>query len=514
MMANYTIHTGDNQQILDLYPNDHFDAIITDPPYGIEFLGKDWDANTGAINTWRQCLRVLKPGGYLLAFSAARTYHHLASNIESVGFEIRDQLMWLYASGFPKAQDIGKAIDKRGGMVSNNEDTKSLKNILIELFKASGKSNSQINKECGFNASGYLRQHDNGVDGWGYALPLNDKWQTLKKVLECSDAYDKYFISSERAVVGTKEAGCFDQNFKSHTIGARGKTIDITAPATEQANHWHGWKTSLKPAHEPIVMARKPFKGSTIDNVLKHGVGALNIDESRIPYDGEKDLDTYLNNIAGPMERSTASHGDTIGMHESKTGFKVQKGKVKRPIKKGKDPRNRLRELDGTTTKNMAGETEEWTHNEQGRFPSNVMGEIEGYQKYFYCPKVSRRERHCGYEQLPNAYDRRTEGLQSAGIQGIQKLNGEKTNHTGNNHPTVKPVALMRYLIQLVVPKNSMILDPFTGSGSTGMAAVELGHTFVGCELDPHYVDIARRRIEGWLKPQDHSTYEALFEDE
>lgn len=103
MMAHYTIHTGDNQCILDLYPDNHFDAIITDPPYGIEFLGKDWDQNTGAINTWRQCLRVLKPGGYLLAFSAARTYHHLASNIESVGFEIRDQLMWLYASGFPKA---------------------------------------------------------------------------------------------------------------------------------------------------------------------------------------------------------------------------------------------------------------------------------------------------------------------------------------------------------------------------------------------------------------------------
>ena len=110
------IHNGNNIDILKTYPDNYFDSIVTDPPYGIEFLGKDWDSNTGAVETWEQCLRVLKPGGYLLAFSAARTYHNLATNIESVGFEIRDQLMWLYASGFPKAQDIGKSIDKRNGM--------------------------------------------------------------------------------------------------------------------------------------------------------------------------------------------------------------------------------------------------------------------------------------------------------------------------------------------------------------------------------------------------------------
>ena len=346
MMAHYTIHTGDNQLILDPYPDCHFDAIITDPPYGIEFLGKDWDANTGAINTWRQCMRVLKPGGYLLAFSAARTYHHLASNIESVRFEIRDQLMWLYASGFPKAQDIGKAIDRRG------------------------------------------------------------------------------------------------------------------ADGTE----WAGWKTALKPAHEPIVMARKPFKGSTIDNVLQHGVGALNIDESRIPYAGEADFEEYVHNIKGPLERSTATHGDNVGMFDGNTGFKAQKGKVVLP-QGGANGLSRLTFGEGETSNEDSFLS--YTPNEQGRFPSNVMGEIEGYQKYFYCPKVSRRER------MPF-----------------------------NNHPTVKPVALMRYLIQLVVPKNSIILDPFTGSGSTGMAATELGHTFVGCELDPRYVAIAKRRIEGWLKPQ------------
>ena len=138
-----------------------------------------------------------------------------------------------------------------------------------------------------------------------------------------------------------------------------------------------------------------------------------------------------------------------------------------------------------------------------GRYPSNVIGEVEDYQKFFYSPKVSRAERHIGFEKKPEPYDRRKEGLEFAGIQGLQKLAGKKNkrqqeNAEGNNHPTVKPVALMRYLIKLVTPAGGIVLDPFNGSGSTGMAAVELGHTYIGCELDPAYVEIATRRIEGW----------------
>lgn len=397
-MAHYTIHTGDNQQILDLYPNDHFDAIITDPPYGIEFLGKDWDSNTGAVETWRQCLRVLKPGGYLLAFSAARTYHHLASNIEQVGFEIRDQLMWLCASGFPKAQDIGKAIQRRLGVE---------KSIPI----------SQHEQQQGY---------------------------TVKKP-------------------GASVHGPKDQT----DAGYSGHITECTAP---EAKEWSGWKTALKPAHEPIVMARKPFRGSCIDNVLKHGVGALNIDDNRI---GNEKTKTVIKR----NEENSLWYG-ARGNKES----------VPKPVD----------EIEN-----------------QGRFPSNVLGEVTGYQKYFYCPKVSRRERHCGFEQHTESAvkgERRcsldsNERLQ----QSIKYRKGGRpdplahisTNSVGNNHPTVKPVALMRYLINLVTPKDSVILDPFTGSGSTGMAAVELGHRFVGCELDPHYVTIAKRRIEGWLKPNE-----------
>jgi len=349
----FQIINKNNIEYLKTQPDNLFDSIVTDPPYGIEFLDKDWDSNTGAVETWQECLRTLKPGGYLLAFSAARTYHHLATNIEQVGFEIRDQLMWLYASGFPKAQKI-----------------------------------------------------------------------------------------------------------KGH----------------------EGWKTALKPAHEPIVMARKPFKGSTYKNMEQHGVGALNIDESRVPYENERDLDIYVNNIKGPLERSTAKAGDNIGMHEGKTGFKAQKGKV----------------------------GEDFYTPEQGRYPSNVLGEVEGHQQYFYCPKVSRKERHCGFETIP--YQGNSE---PSGMYGPNQAAARKNQSTkGNNHPTVKPVELMKYLIKLVTPKNGQVLDPFCGSGSTGMAAVELGHTFTGIELDPNYVDISNRRIAAWNKktPQQEQ-FEKVFEN-
>ena len=485
-MANYQIHQGNNVDTLKQYEDNHFDAIITDPPYGIEFLGKDWDNNTGAVETWEQCFRVLKPGGHLLAFSAARTYHHLASNIEQVGFVIRDQLMWLYASGFPKAQDIGKAIQKRQGV----KETKPL------------------------TANG----SPNGIARMTYSQ------SEPKKLKETENATD----------------------------------IVITSPEAQQ---WAGWKTALKPAHEPIVMARKPFKGSCIDNVLTHGVGALNIDATRIPFEdkGKEKLEKWANKWDSGKSKTE--------------GFDVY-GNSKHEV------------------------------SEQGRFPNNVMGEVTGYQKFFYCPKVSRKERHCGFEQdqvvgeqqmiehmggyyinkqreeqsqtgkdiwLPHKGHIQVHGLKEVYAEWLKTQNTIDTesaplahipsttggmwdtdgsgtqynrasidkkpsmnknqdplshiptdpsgmndkpegtyaghNHTqrkpavGNNHPTVKPVALMRYLIQLVTPPNSVVLDPFCGSGSTGMAACELGHQFVGCELDPNYVTITTKRIEGWLKP-------------
>ena len=372
---NYTIMQGDNRDTLKTLEDNSIDAIVTDPPYGIDFLGKAWDANTGALETYTECLRVLKPGGYILAFSAARTYHHLAVTLEQAGFEIRDQLMWLYSSGFPKAQDIGKMADSR--ILKGNASTRSQRQV------AMGDDYTEV---------GHYTIHSGDVE-------------------------------TDLAQRSNKEDRGTDWK-----------------PQTEEAKTWAGWKTSLKPAHEPICMARKPFKGSTIDNVLAHGVGALNIDATRIP--AEQELIDWYN--------------------------KYPEQKSKDGVYENYNPEVTVKKINTQSID---------TSEIQGRFPSNVLGEIEGYQKYFYCPKVNRKERMLF-----------------------------------NNHPTVKPVELMKYLIKLVTPPNSTVLDPFNGSGSTGMAAVELGHTYIGCELDPAYVDIAKKRIESWNTADTDNNFGELFE--
>ena len=393
---NYKVITGNNIDILKTYPDNHFDSIVTDPPYGIEFLGKDWDTNTGAIETWQECLRVLKPGGYILAFSAARTYHHLATNIESVGFEIRDQIMWIYGSGFPKAQDVGKAIQRRQGVAEYEEFVDTTKN-------------------AGFGMTDHARVRA-GVE-----------WST-----------------------------------KETQVGK----VKCTSPEAQQ---WAGWKTALKPAHEPIVMARKPFKGSCVDNVLEHGVGALNIDATRIG-------DEVVKTVVKRNEENTRWYG-----------HRANNESLPRPVD----------EIEN-----------------QGRFPSNVIGEIsDDYQKYFYCPKVSRAERHTGFDALSHIPTiGNNNGNPMAQLPGDKNSKLKKvinqSKALGNNHPTVKPVDLMRYLITLVTPPGGHVLDPFNGSGSTGMAAVELGYEYTGCELDPAYADIARKRIEAWYYKTDISGHE------
>jgi site-specific DNA-methyltransferase (adenine-specific) len=276
-------------------------------------------------------------------------------------------------------------------------------------------------------------------------------------------------------------------------------------------------------------MARRPFKGSTMDNVLTHGVGALNIDESRISTDNIEAFRKERIRTSTREHNTVNQKTSVFGSFADKTG----------------DEYTNTPQTDTTDIEQL-----------QGRFPSNVIGEVaEHYQKYFYCPKVSRRERHCGFEQTnithPDFSRKRDENgkpvygesswmYDPGGVDKIQKAtkkdplahiptnpegmydvdgtgqqyNSMKYKSQGNNHPTVKPVALMRYLIKLVTPPNSTVLDPFCGSGSTGMAAVELGHTFTGIELDANYVSIAKKRIAGWNRPKETgNTYNELFEE-
>ena len=529
---SYKLIQGNNVLVLRTFPDNYFDSIVTDPPYGIDFLGKAWDANTGALETYQECLRVLKPGGHLLAFSAARTYHHLAVTVEQAGFEIRDQIMWIYSSGFPKSQDVGKSIDRQSGKAAHRADLSEVKAILKQLYEQSGKSTAEISRECGFNAGGYLKT-DFKDKGWANNLPRDDKWITLKTVLGCGDEYDDYFVTTPQVKVGEKQSGCFDTEFDNYTIGARSQTVDITQSQTQAGRAWSGWGTALKPAHEPIVVARKPIKLSIAKNCQAWGVGALHIDATRIGYADDEDPADF-----DPANNLRDTQGDAL--YKGGWGGKKKPSAGRRTATFGSGPSHGGTAIPG-------GESDQaWEASQIGRFPSNVLGEIaEPYQKYFYCPKVSRAERHIGHE-LPaaeplnspelvrshplwdpsigtNAHRlkekiRKTQAP-TGHIKGGYDENGNRlavtlnnANLPGNNHPTVKPIELMKYLIQLVTPAGGKILDPFNGSGSTGCAAVELGYDYTGIELDPAYVAISERRIRAWYRTTNPLAASGLFE--
>ena len=434
---SYKIIQGDNRETLKTIPDNSIDAIVTDPPYGIDFLGKSWDANTGALETYQECLRVLKPGGHILAFSAARTYHHLAITLEQAGFEIRDQIMWIYSSGFPKSQDIGRSIQRSLG------------------------------------------------------------------------------VKKTRARPDLKETGRGLDNFSHNMDGGSSKESGEQVVCTDpEALQWSGWGTALKPAHEPIALARKPIKLSIAKNAQRWGTGALNIDATRVPIDDQ--LKEWYNKY--PEQKS-------------KTGVHTNYN----PELQDKLKEENVQPVDTTEV--------------QGRFPSNVIGEIPDYQKYFYCPKVSRKERHIGFDDVeslgnqlysiggywivdnqPQPFSGSAPGNQcyvpgvgnifvhglKHELDKVNKQNGITNNNTGNNHPTVKPIELMKYLIKLITPPGGTVLDPFNGSGSTGCAAVELGFNYIGCELDQAYVEISNKRIEAWNtkdEPKVNALFLELFEE-
>jgi len=421
---------------------DSVDSIVTDPPYGLSFMGKKWDYDVPKKKIWKECMRVLKPGGYLLAFAGSRTYHRMAIRIENAGFEIRDQIMWVYGSGFPKSMDISKQIDKKGGTIGKN--IVLLKQKLIELADKCGKTRKNIDMECGFRATNYLTLPKEGKkpDPWVSILPSDEKWYKIKEVLGIGNEFDDIFTSSKREVIGIQtKARSENSSFTMPTMGdeTEYKSWDITTPATDEAKNWEGWGTALKPAHEPIVMARKPFSGTVADNVLEWGTGGINIDDSRIGTD-ERTYDLKGGENLNKLSREGKGDSDDAkGMGAYGLGAKQ--------ISIG-------------------------TKTVEGRFPANIIfdeeaGKLldeqsEGVSRFFYCPKTSKAERNEG---------------------------------TNNNHPTVKPTDLMLYLIRLVTPKDGTTLDPFMGSGSTGKAAVRGGFDFIGIEREDEYFQIAESRI-------------------
>jgi site-specific DNA-methyltransferase (adenine-specific) len=376
-MKNYKIHLGSNLDILPTLSDNSVDAIVTDPPYELGFMGKSWDSTGIAYNVemWKQCLRVLKPGGHLIAFSGSRTYHRMAVAIEDAGFQIRDQMMWVYGSGFPKSHNISKALDKDAGVEFSSKP-----------------------------ASGVGFMNPEGSNGYNTTL-------------------------NQLTRIGT---------------------------STEAAKQWEGWGTALKPAHEPIVLARKPLEGTVAENVLKWGVGGLNIDGCRVETEGED-----FSKVKGQ------SHLTLKLTHHHEGGNLEALDKLKR----------------------------------LGRFPANFMH--DGSQdvldlfpndagRFFYCPKANKKDRDEGCEDFDE--HRESDRIKDDGVGGDNPRNRSNTPRK-NSHPTVKPTELMRYLCRLVTPPNGIVLDPFNGSGSTGKAAISEGFEYIGIELDPEYIKISEARI-------------------
>jgi len=390
------------------------DSIVTDPPYELGFMGKSWD-NSGIANSvemWSEALRVLKPGGHLLAFSGSRTYHRMVCAIEDAGFEIRDQIMWVYGSGFPKSLDVSKAIDKKAGVQR-----------------------------------------------------------------EIVSSYETHDI---------RNAGLMDKK--------GGVTVNKTAPNTDSAKQWDGWGTALKPAHEPIVMARKPVVGTIANNVLTYGVGGLNIDGSRVATDDKwestgkqsKPSQVLQGGIDGSLNVSISTTHPKGRWPANFIHDNSDEVVALFPDVKGKTGMNQQASSRGLYE---GGESFGDTKINDG------ITDTGSAARFFYCAKASKRDRNeglDGFDTKEKRY-RATANGTGATSKGMERFT---TQPVPNHHPTVKPTSLMQYLVRLVTPKDGVVLDPFMGSGSTGKACVYEGFNFIGIDQDLDYVNIAKARIE------------------
>lgn len=470
---DYKLYQGNMLDMLDVIEKESIDSIVTDPPYGLTsitkrfgkensaecqygkdgsfarlskgFMGKEWDGSgiEYNIDTWKRCYEVLKPGGYLLAFGGSRTFHRIACAIEDAGFEIRDTIMWLYGSGFPKSMDISKQIDKRGA-----ESTSWFGEYLKNTLKEKNMTYSDLAKNFLSKTGGITGCVHNWVEGKN--MPTIEQFN---KICEILDLPFKKMKEAEREVVGKKESGCFNNQEKDrYTTGSsKSLEVDITIPSTDLAKKWQGWGTQLKPSFEPIIVARKPFKGSLVDNIIEYGVGGINIDECRV----ETQYDLY---------RKPCENGSIYSQQEKQ----YTTGTMNDSYKLGRFPANTILTYDET--------------------PSDER------LRYFYCAKASKKDRDEGLEEFEEKLGIRTNAPRENEI--------VKTKPRYNIHPTVKPTELMQYLVRLVTPKNGTILDPFNGSGSTGKAVMyenkerDKNYKYIGIELTEEYLPIAQARIE------------------
>lgn len=396
----YGVLNADCLEAMKKFPDNFIDAVVTDPPYGLSFLGKDWDHGVPGVAFWKEALRITKPGGHIVAFGGSRTYHRLTCAIEDAGWEVRDCLGWIYSSGMPKSMDISKAIDKKLG------------------------AQRAVRAAVG--------DHEGTID-----------FGMKNRCPKCG----KPFFSANPCTCPR----------------------DDLVPITDEAKKWSGWGTCLKPAFEPIVLARKPLEGTVVENVMKWGVGGLNIDECRVPY--EEGGTAATNPLIRELRGCKNNHGADKGSSWRITG---EEGKVGHANLKGRFPTNIMHDGSEGVLEvfpyNVKGGTWNTT---KGARPFNNNGKATEFEshgtdksvgsaaRFFYCPKASKKEKG-----------------------------------KDNPHPTVKPIALMEYLVKLISPEGSKVLDPFMGSGTTGVAALNLGRKFIGIEKEPEYFEVAKKRVE------------------
>lgn len=423
---SFELHTGNCLDLLATMPDNSVDAIVTDPPYGLAFMGKKWDYDVPSEEIWRECLRVLKPGGHLLAFAGTRTQHRMAVRIEDAGFEIRDMIAWVYGSGFPKSLDISKAIDK-----------------------AAGAEREVVGIEDGH--------------------------------------YDNANRKNEKKIVHA-----FDE-------GRPNALRTITAPATPAAKQWQGWGTALKPALEPITVARKPFTGTVANNVLQWGTGGVNVDGCRV---GTDTTVTVRNGNSG--EHGRYGKDERIFTRENPSG--------RFPANLIHDGSDEVVGLFPQATgvvgaRREGGDKSIFSggghHQAQKQCIVGGIKDSGSASRFFYCAKASKRDRDEGCEGMEQV--RTGAMLATADGSMLTGSGNERTTARANHHPTVKPTDLMRYLCRLVTPPNGTVLDPFMGSGSTGKAAILEGFQFIGIDMTPEYVDIARARIEHAFKNKQNT---------
>lgn len=435
---SWTVHNRDCIEHLLVMPDQSVDALVTDPPAGISFMGKAWDSDLGGRAEWvawmsavmRECWRVLKPGAHGLVWALPRTSHWTATALEDAGFEIRDVVTHLFGQGFPKSLDVSKAIDKAAGAERE--------------------------------VVGHGRQYEN-------------------------------------------EGGAKDRRWEG---GTTNRNVTLTAPSTESAKQWHGWGTALKPAAEFWILVRKPCSEKTVAaNVQKWGTGALNIDGCRIDTAGRPGRgnrvhasESILGANSGMNIGETAQGRFPANLVLSHSPYCTDEQCDIECAAYGLDLQSGFSKTPKSVTRNARINTGKY--GDFGAVTTSCAGDSGGASRFFYCAKISSSERNAGLEDEPERKMARGNGAQANLKRGEHVDRAEvgsgfdSTSVVKNHHPTVKPIKLMSYLTRLITPPGGTVLDPFAGSGSTGIACKREGFRFIGIEKEKEYVEIAKKRIE------------------